>query len=241
MSYRCSGRRTRAGSRRATVSSTPRSTTSSTPLGRDNARAYVDKFRATRPTLVQTASPAYTIYEPWIQNSNWEFYDELLTWYDVAATTPWSLYWERRASPAPPPTLLATIPVAPKASYVDLSAVPVTTNAASVLEVEIEYEVSNPLRALPLIGANPRYLIGIGGAHNWTAGAGALRSFGAFSPLRVARTTPIASLSDRLTPAWCVIHAEGGAGLFSGHRPTKPNVAIADASEPLVDHERLNL
>jgi len=138
-------------------------------LGSDNRRAYVDKFRAVRPALVQTMSPMYSGYEPWLENSNWEFYDELLTWYDVTGSTPWSLYWERRATPAPPPTLLSTIAVAPGASYVALARMPDSVALpASILEVEVEYTVDNPLRWLPLIGASPRYLIGVGGAYNDT-------------------------------------------------------------------------
>ena len=34
--------------------------------------------------------------------------------------------------------------------------------------VEVDYAADNPLHALPLIGSNPRYLIGIGGASNDT-------------------------------------------------------------------------
>jgi hypothetical protein len=138
-------------------------------LGPDNRRAYVDAFRASRPLLVQTMSPMYSGYEPWLENSNWEFYDELLTWYEVTGRTPWSLYWERRATPAPAPELLATIPVAPGAPYVALPKLAGTAALpTSILEVEVEYTVDNPLRSLPLIGASPRYLIGVGGAYNDT-------------------------------------------------------------------------
>jgi hypothetical protein len=138
-------------------------------LGKDGRKAYVDKFRETRPTLVQTMSPTYSGYEPWIENESWQFYDELLTWYNVTGNTLWSLYWERRTTPAPALVLQTTMNVAPTTPSIELPQVPANAPApVSVLEIEVEYKVHNPLGALPLIGASPRYLIGIGGTFSDT-------------------------------------------------------------------------
>jgi hypothetical protein len=138
-------------------------------LGHDDRQAYVDRFRTVHPALVQTMSPMYSAYEPWLENANWAFYDELLTWYAVAGRTPWSLYWERRAQPASQPTLLATITVPAGTQSLDLPPIPSTApSPISFLEIDVSYTIHNPLRALPVIGASPRFMIGIDGAYNDT-------------------------------------------------------------------------
>lgn len=134
-------------------------------LGPDSRRAYVTKFRSTRPELVQTVLPSYTPYETWIENNDWSFYDELLRWYTVSSTTPWSIFWERRAAPSPEPMPLGAMTVPAGMMTVPLPPIPADSTApATLLEVDVRYEVHNPLRRLPIIGASPRYLIGIGGA-----------------------------------------------------------------------------
>lgn len=131
-------------------------------LGVDNRREYTERFRATRPTLVQTIRPTYTQYEAWLENYDWEFYDELLDWYAVSSMTPWSIFWERRQTRAPPPQVLGMMKVPPGLADVPLPPLPVS--GTSVIEVEVEYQVHNPWRWLPIVGASPRFLIGIEGA-----------------------------------------------------------------------------
>ncbi len=138
-------------------------------LGHDNRQAYIEKFRATKPTLVQTMAPMYSGYEPWLENGNWQLYDDILDSYQVVGTTPWSLYWERRTTPAATPVLLTTIPIPHDTASIALPTVSQNLPVPeSVLEVEIEYEIHNPLHALPLVGASPRYLIGVVGGYNDT-------------------------------------------------------------------------
>ncbi len=139
-------------------------------LGPDNRQAYVDRFRSTRPVLVQTVRPTYTQYEPWLENADWAWYDELLTGYRPIAATPWSLFWERRTTPAPEPRLIYAASLGSNTNLVRLPAVGAQRgldsagSPALLLEVELDYDVHNPLHALPIIGATPRYLVGIVGA-----------------------------------------------------------------------------
>lgn len=134
-------------------------------LGEQNRRDYVDRFKTARPTLVQTVRPSYTAYERWLENTMWPFYGELLRWYDVADTTGWSLYWERRATPTPPPALVATLQIPPGDTTLTLPPIPASlTSQVMVLEVELEYETRNPLHWLPVVGRVPRYLVDIRGA-----------------------------------------------------------------------------
>lgn len=134
-------------------------------LGPANRAAYVDTFRRTRPTLVQTVRPSYTQYEPWIENGDWPFYDALFDWYDVSSLTPWSFFWERRTTPGPAPRFLYGMRVPPSLQVVKLPPIPDSiASPVMVLEVDLEYEIHNPLHVLPIVGAEPRYLVGIEGA-----------------------------------------------------------------------------
>ena len=134
-------------------------------LGPDNRRAYVAKFRAIKPPLAQTVLPTYTQYEPWIENTAWEFYDELLRSYTVTSITPWSIFWQRRSRPGPEPELLATMNVPAGLDAVTLPPLRAAdTNQVVLLEIDVKYETRNPLHWLPIVGQSPRYLIGIDGA-----------------------------------------------------------------------------
>lgn len=134
-------------------------------LGPNNRRAYVDTFRVRRPALVQTVRPSYTQYEGWLENNSWALYDALLDSYSVDTLTPWSLFWTRRAAPAPAPVLIASMRVPPGLTAVALPPIPDSLSSpVMLLEIDVDYEVRNPLRRLPIVGTTPRYLIGLEGA-----------------------------------------------------------------------------
>jgi hypothetical protein len=132
-------------------------------LGPANRVKYVDDFRRVRPRLVQTVSPTYTPYEMWIEDTSWDFYIELLEHYQVVATTPWSLFWERSAdsAAAPAPFQVWSAKVTPGADRIQLPVVPVIANVSPLvlLQVEIDYRAKNTMHSLPIIGAIPRYLV----------------------------------------------------------------------------------
>ena len=134
-------------------------------LGPDGREAYLKTFVATSPRLVQTVMPAYTQYETWIEKTSWDFYHELLRHYAVVGATPWSIFWERLPAEQPGPIVVGRTNVAPGAESLTLPPVPDSPGApVTLLEIELTYDVHNPLRALPVIGASPRYLVGVQGA-----------------------------------------------------------------------------
>jgi hypothetical protein len=136
-------------------------------LGPEGRQAYVDKFRSIQPKLVQTVRPSFTFYEGWLENMSWSFYAALLDSYRVEATTPWSLFWVRRTTPADSLQLLGMMNVPAGLDSVRFPPVFSSRDSTPILvEVEIEYQTRNPLHALPVVGATPRYLVGIQGAMN---------------------------------------------------------------------------
>ena len=130
-------------------------------LGPKNRAAYVERFRAVRPRLVQTVLPKYMPYEIHVEQTSWDFYAELLQNYRVIDSTPWSIFWERLPLPGAAPMPFWSVDLVPGSNGVDVPAPP--PNAAhtstALMQIEVEYLVRNPLGILPVIGALPRYLI----------------------------------------------------------------------------------
>src|SRR5262249_16847459 len=123
------------------------------------------RFRAAHAQLVQTPLPTYTKYEAWVAKTSWELYEDLLRRYTVVETTPWSLFWERQPADGPPEQLIGEPAVDSATQLVALGPVPPSPGMpVTLLTVEVEYRAHNPLARLPLVGANPRFLVGIGGA-----------------------------------------------------------------------------
>lgn len=134
-------------------------------LGPDNRRKYVERFRATRPELVQTVLPAYTQYEEWLEDNDWAFYDEVLRWYTVTSVTPWSIFWERRETPGPAARLIGEMDVPSGVTTLPLPPIPIDSSAPiTLVEVDVQYEIHNPTHWIPIIGESPRYLIDVEGA-----------------------------------------------------------------------------
>ena len=130
-------------------------------LGPANRVKYVEDFRRLQPRLVQTVSPAYTPYEGWIEETSWDFYLELLEHYEMAGSTPWSIFWEKAATPASAPTLVWSGAVSKGADSLQLPQVPTSPDGSGLvlLQVEMDYGIRNPLRVLPIVGSLPRYLV----------------------------------------------------------------------------------
>jgi hypothetical protein len=133
-------------------------------LGPANRAQYLDRFRATAPQLVQTVLPTYTQYEVWIEQTSWEFYEDLLKRYAVVQRTPWSLFWERQQEDAPPNQLIGEPTVDPGTQIAAFGPVPPSPGMpVTLMTVEVEYQTRNPLARIPLVGSNPRFLVGITG------------------------------------------------------------------------------
>lgn len=135
-------------------------------LGHVYRPAYVETFRKTQPEVVQTLNPMYSAFEEWLEVTTWDLYRELLTRYWVAGVGPWSVFWERLPQePAPEPLLLHwEQPPGGHQAMVEARRPP--GDAAMVFDVEVDYEISNPWRAVPLLGKLPRFEIVTGGAAN---------------------------------------------------------------------------
>jgi hypothetical protein len=127
-------------------------------LGPDNRARYVAEFRRLRPELVQTVTPLYTQYEPWIEDTSWDFYANLLQNYQIVGGTPWSFFWERLSTPNPAAQEVWSAGLRAGATSVTLPPAP-GTDGVVLLQVELDYKTRNPLHVLPVVGGLPRYLV----------------------------------------------------------------------------------
>lgn len=134
-------------------------------LGPDNRARYLATFRSTEPQLVQTMLPTYGQYEPWVEATSWELYEDLLRRYTVVARTPWSLFWGRQPADAQPDVALGEAAIDTAAKVAHLPPVPPSPGMpVTLLTVEVRYRTHNPLARLPLLGSSPRFLVGVAGA-----------------------------------------------------------------------------
>jgi hypothetical protein len=130
-------------------------------LGDAGRAEYLRRFREVRPRFVSTARRGSTIYEEWLQNSTWEFYEDLARNYRPVASSPYFVFWEQRPEaswqvderwdhelavdgqpvfPVPLPEGTAPLPL-------------------SIWVVEVEYRIHNPWGRLPVLGKLPRFLL----------------------------------------------------------------------------------
>jgi hypothetical protein len=140
-------------------------------VGHENRDAYLTAFRRVRPTVVQTVKPSATIFEEWLEDTNWDFYHELLLNYRVAGEGPWSLFWERLRTPVAAETLLTRWDATPRtprvrSSHPGIAFSGFSATGSGVMEVEVDYEISNPWSGVPLIAGLPRFLIEVRGGMN---------------------------------------------------------------------------
>jgi hypothetical protein len=134
-------------------------------LGDVNRAQYLASFRQARPTIVQTIDPRASIYEEWLETTNWEFYRSLIIGYRAAATGPWSIFWERLASPGGEPRLVNAWSGAPR-DQLQMRFATEANGESNLFEVELRYTVINPWRGVPIVGRLPRhYIIVVGGAN----------------------------------------------------------------------------
>jgi hypothetical protein len=130
-------------------------------LGPGAREDYLWSFVSHKPDLVQTLRPRRFLYEEWLHDSTWPFYEAVLRDYDLSFFQDHAVFWKRRAKPRAlygEPVELLTGPLRSPAQ-VDLSRLP----AGRLLVLEAYYSLKNPWAKLPVFGGMPRYFIEPGG------------------------------------------------------------------------------
>ena len=133
-------------------------------LGARNRADYLESFRKAKPSIVQTIDPRATLYEEWLEVTNWEFYRALIIGYRNTVAGPWSIFWERLPTSGSEPRLVSEWrgPL-PDSGFT----FPTPANSESILfEVEVRYAIDNPWRAVPVLERLPRHYMAIAGAAN---------------------------------------------------------------------------
>lgn len=126
-------------------------------VGAQRRKRYFAEFARIQPEFVQTIAPSYFVYEEWLQNVDWPFYEAVLNNYQIVGQTGHSLLWHRKPEP------WGTTVAASEALHVDPACrcipVPASLNGERVGIVTLRYIIHNPWHRFPLLGMTPRYLL----------------------------------------------------------------------------------
>jgi hypothetical protein len=131
-------------------------------LGPIRRAEYLAAFRESQPDFVITFKTSQFGWEPWLRNSTWQFYEEMLLNYDALPTAQnrfsvWSRKPETWRTVDCDSGCIERDPEGP--TWFTVPAPP-GVSADSPRVVEVEYEIHNSLASAPVIGAMPRYLLG---------------------------------------------------------------------------------
>ncbi len=125
-------------------------------LGRDASRRYAETFERVRPTFVRLMRRKYFRYEAWLQSASWRWYEPIALNYEPVAGGEFWMWWKRAGDWREPGPWEWTAEVAGR-ERVPLS--PAEGGCMSVRTVELEYDVENPWRRVPVLGALPRFFV----------------------------------------------------------------------------------
>lgn len=143
-------------------------------LGPERRQQYLETFRSVKPEIVQTIRRSLFIvytekrdYEQWLRNTTWDFYEEILHNYEILTTTDRSFIWKRKTAVwVMPSENYAPIPLNPGSDYLEIPASELARDCR-LLVVKLRYQIDNPWRRLPVLGALPRYLVTPEQAMTW--------------------------------------------------------------------------
>lgn len=126
-------------------------------VGAERRARYFSEFARIQPEFVQTFAPLFFVYEEWLQNVDWPFYEAVLNNYRIVGATERSFLWRRTATP------WTSTNVPAESLHVDASGrcipIPASRNDERVGIVALRYSVHNSWSRFPLLGMTPRYLV----------------------------------------------------------------------------------
>ncbi|HZS04865.1 MAG TPA: hypothetical protein VFD58_08535 [Blastocatellia bacterium] len=135
-------------------------------LGPERRKRYLETFRLTRPEIVQTVRRSLFIayaknrdYEQWLQNTSWDFYEEVLSNYEILSVSDMFFTWKRTAYPwVSPDQHFDEFPLSPGVDSLQIPA-QYAADQPGILVVRLRYRTNNPWRKIPVLGSLPRYLV----------------------------------------------------------------------------------
>lgn len=128
-------------------------------LGPARRASYLEKFHEMQPDFVVAADPEFR-YAPWLWQSFWAFYRNLVVDYEVVGRTRYMLIWKRKTNAA---TVQAETPWVDATTLDDGQtyqiACPREPGKVPFMEIKVTYACDNPLAKVPLLGKLPRLFI----------------------------------------------------------------------------------
>lgn len=129
-------------------------------LGMPYRYEYLKVMQTVKPKYVRLDNTMVWPYGTWLMSVHWDLYRYVFVHYDVAYYDKWGSVWVKK----PEDRLVSgcglwqSVDVSTGAKEITLPLVPA---AASVVTVELDYDIVNPLHGFPVVGRLPRYLVGV--------------------------------------------------------------------------------
>jgi hypothetical protein len=121
-------------------------------LGKQGRESYEAQFIKDRPEYVITLNPKYFKYEEWLWTSDWGFYNQLFTHYQLIVQNTSHLLWRLNDKPAPAEGLWRQAARAGGKYYLPAN----NTGDIELYEVTVSYKASAAI-PLPILDKMPRY------------------------------------------------------------------------------------
>lgn len=129
-------------------------------LGENGRQDYLMKFNEEKPTFVITAKKSFA-YEEWLQNTTWPFYETLLLNYHPIDELSYGLIWKKDEDKKWQPPSDYDFEGEISLDHYSEIEIPIdhAKEKGSILVLNIEYQIKNPYKHLPLLKDLPRYLL----------------------------------------------------------------------------------
>lgn len=138
-------------------------------LGSEARKKYIDDFIKIKPQYVITMNKGWFVYEEWLQNSTWQFYEPLLYNY-TPYKAGFALLWKKNVSDTwlhsskswqniddfPPHNAPIQLPI-------QSEDIPKSLKNEYIVIIKLTYNIHNPWKKVPIIGGTPRYFVNFSG------------------------------------------------------------------------------
>ncbi len=131
-------------------------------LGGDRRAEYAQSFADARPPVVVTTDPVL-LFNEWLWQSHWNFFEQVATGYDYQDRSWKGAVWTRRGQTGPEGPWTSTWLT--DGGSRAIMRFP-DADERNIWTVRLQYEVTNPWAALPVIGGMPRFLVWAKGGYN---------------------------------------------------------------------------
>lgn len=130
-------------------------------VGPERRKEYVEAFDTIQPDYVLTMRNDFFLYEEWLRNEHWDFYQRVLNNYTIISENDFYLIWEKKPDHVweqGNSQKWTSLSINPESTSLSLP-VDAGHEDIRIYLINVEYQIKNPIKLIPYLGSLPRYLI----------------------------------------------------------------------------------